>query len=158
MQAIEEQLGIGHGETTPDNMFTYTEVECLGACVNAPMVQINDDYYEDLTPETTKSLLIALKEAAEKTGAGGNAPGLVGDFGKDEPSVQASRGQSGKTQGKEGEKLIKQGGAGYSIQDAALPAPGPLSKRTSCENSKGQTSLLEDPWTGERVLRQDGEL
>lgn len=33
------------GETTADNMFTLTEVECLGACVNAPMVQINDDYY-----------------------------------------------------------------------------------------------------------------
>ena len=39
------------GQNTEDGKFTYTEVECLGACVNAPMVQINDDYYEDLTPE-----------------------------------------------------------------------------------------------------------
>ncbi len=37
--------GIGVGETTPDKMFTLSEVECLGACVNAPMVQINDNYY-----------------------------------------------------------------------------------------------------------------
>ena len=59
MKAIEEQIGIHPGQTTPDNMFTFTEVECLGACVNAPMVQINDDFFEDLTPETTKSLLVA---------------------------------------------------------------------------------------------------
>lgn len=51
------------GETTKDGLFTWIEVECLGACVNAPMVQINDDYYEDLTPETLKSLLTALKES-----------------------------------------------------------------------------------------------
>jgi NADH dehydrogenase (ubiquinone) flavoprotein 2 len=46
-----EKLGVGPGETTSDGKFTLMEVECLGACVNAPMVQINDDYYEDLTPE-----------------------------------------------------------------------------------------------------------
>ena len=38
-------------EVTADGMFSWIEVECLGACVNAPMVQINADYYEDLTPE-----------------------------------------------------------------------------------------------------------
>merc|ERR1711939_973451 len=80
MKAIEEELKIHHGETTEDKLFTFTEVECLGACANAPMVQINDDYYEDLTPETTRSLLRALKDAAEKTGAGGMAPGLPGDY------------------------------------------------------------------------------
>lgn len=53
-----------HGATTPDGIFTVLEVECLGACVNAPMVQINDDYYEDLTPETTIQLLDALKASA----------------------------------------------------------------------------------------------
>jgi NADH-quinone oxidoreductase subunit E len=40
-----------------DGMFSWLEVECLGACSNAPMVQINDDYYEDLTPETFNKLL-----------------------------------------------------------------------------------------------------
>src|SRR5579863_4229526 len=42
---------------TADGMFSWTEVECLGACVNAPMVQINYDYYEDLTPETFTRIL-----------------------------------------------------------------------------------------------------
>ncbi len=44
-----------------DNKFTIVEVECLGACCNAPMIQINDDYYEDLDPENFKKLLIKLK-------------------------------------------------------------------------------------------------
>lgn len=54
-------LGIGCGQTTADGEFTLTEVECLGACVNAPVVKINDDYYEDLDPETTERLLEAIK-------------------------------------------------------------------------------------------------
>ncbi len=60
VKACEEHLGIHIGETTNDNLFTLMEVECLGACVNAPMVQINDDYYEDLTPENMKTLLVDL--------------------------------------------------------------------------------------------------
>ncbi|KAI8624417.1 thioredoxin-like [2Fe-2S] ferredoxin-domain-containing protein [Xylariaceae sp. FL1651] len=64
VKAIKEELGIKQGETTADGLFTFIEVECLGACVNAPMIQINDDYYEDLTPETTKKLLAGLRESA----------------------------------------------------------------------------------------------
>uniref|UniRef100_A0ABI7W9K3 NADH dehydrogenase [ubiquinone] flavoprotein 2, mitochondrial n=1 Tax=Felis catus TaxID=9685 RepID=A0ABI7W9K3_FELCA len=45
LEAIQKKLGIKVGETTPDKLFTLIEVECLGACVNAPMVQINDNYY-----------------------------------------------------------------------------------------------------------------
>ncbi len=45
------------GQVTADGMFSWTEVECLGACCNAPMVQINQDYYEDLTPENFAALL-----------------------------------------------------------------------------------------------------
>ena len=52
--------GLKKGTTTADGLFTLTEVECLGACANAPMVQINDDNYEDLTFETTTSVLEAL--------------------------------------------------------------------------------------------------
>ena len=70
VKAITEQLGVTPGHTTEDNLFTFIEVECLGACVNAPMVQINDDYYEDLTPESVKSLLAALKDASSTTEAG----------------------------------------------------------------------------------------
>ena len=53
----KKKLGIDMHETTKDGKFTLMEVECLGACVNAPMVQINDDYYEDLTPETLSKVL-----------------------------------------------------------------------------------------------------
>jgi NADH-quinone oxidoreductase subunit E len=62
VDTCRKRLGIGLGETTPDGKFTLIEVECLGACVNAPMAQINDDYYEDLTPENTLTLLDALAE------------------------------------------------------------------------------------------------
>lgn len=52
--------GLSKGKTTPDGMFTLTEVECLGACANAPMVQINDDNYEDLDYDKTIAVLDAL--------------------------------------------------------------------------------------------------
>ena len=52
--------GLKKGHTTEDGMFTLTEVECLGACANAPMVQINDDNYEDLTEESMGAILDAL--------------------------------------------------------------------------------------------------
>ncbi|RXG67498.1 NADH dehydrogenase [ubiquinone] flavoprotein 2, mitochondrial [Armadillidium vulgare] len=60
MKTIKEKLQIEVGETTKDNMFTLSEVECLGACVNAPMIQVNDNYYEDLTVEDTKEILDSL--------------------------------------------------------------------------------------------------
>ncbi len=52
--------GLKKGHTTADGLFTLTEVECLGACANAPMVQINDDNYEDLTEESMAAILDAL--------------------------------------------------------------------------------------------------
>lgn len=57
VKAVEEKLGIHVGETTKDGLFTLSEVECLGACVNAPMAQIGDDYFEDLTPERIKEII-----------------------------------------------------------------------------------------------------
>mgnify|MGYP001553306156 CR=1 FL=1 len=62
VKACIEHLGIGMGETTADGKFTLMEVECLGACVNAPMVQINDDYYEDLTPSSIVEVLETLSQ------------------------------------------------------------------------------------------------
>jgi NADH-quinone oxidoreductase subunit E len=52
--------GLRKGETTEDGLFTLSEVECLGACANAPMVQINDDNYEDLTEKSMAAILDAL--------------------------------------------------------------------------------------------------
>lgn len=52
--------GLEKGHTTEDGLFTLNEVECLGACANAPMMQINDDNYEDLTEESMGAILDAL--------------------------------------------------------------------------------------------------
>lgn len=60
MAACKERLGVGNGESTDDGLFTLLEVECLGACVNAPMMQINDDFFEDLDAESTRSILDTL--------------------------------------------------------------------------------------------------
>ena len=59
--ACQESLAIDMGMTTKDGLFTLTEVECLGACVNAPMMQIGDDYYEDLDSQSTRLILEKLK-------------------------------------------------------------------------------------------------
>lgn len=53
------------GHVSEDGMFSWVEVECLGACVNAPMVQINKDYYEDLTPETLTAILTSLRQGRD---------------------------------------------------------------------------------------------
>ena len=60
MRACKD-AGMTKGKTTACGTFTLTEVECLGACVNAPMVQINDDFYEDLTYDSMKQILEDLK-------------------------------------------------------------------------------------------------
>lgn len=60
--ACRAETGIkGWGENSADGLFTMTEVECVGACVNAPVIQVNDDLYEDLDAESTKQLLDALR-------------------------------------------------------------------------------------------------
>ncbi|XP_068158675.1 NADH dehydrogenase [ubiquinone] flavoprotein 2, mitochondrial [Drosophila tropicalis] len=61
LETCKKQLGIGVGDTTKDKKFTISEVECLGACVNAPMVAVNDDYYEDLTAKDMQNILSDLK-------------------------------------------------------------------------------------------------
>lgn len=62
VKACTDNLGIGMGQTTADGYFTLMEVECLGACSNAPMVQINDEYFEDLTADTMNNILESLKK------------------------------------------------------------------------------------------------
>lgn len=66
--------GMSKGHTTDDGMWTLTEVECMGNCATAPMVQINDDNYEDLTPERLNTVLDALA-AGEKSKTGTQEPG-----------------------------------------------------------------------------------
>lgn len=76
-KVCKNKLGINSGETTPDGQFTLLEVECLGACVNAPMMQVGDDYYEDLTAETTEKIIDALAKG-ETPPAGSQAGKRVG--------------------------------------------------------------------------------
>ena len=61
-RACRDETGIkGWRQTSDDGMFTMSEVECLGACVNAPILQVDDDYYEDLDYDRTLALLRALR-------------------------------------------------------------------------------------------------
>jgi NADH-quinone oxidoreductase subunit E len=61
LRACEDALGVKVGESTPDMRFFLREFECLGACANAPMMWIDDDYYEDLTYDSAKAIIEALK-------------------------------------------------------------------------------------------------
>ncbi len=58
---LTAKLGIRPGETTPDGKYTRLEVECLGSCGTSPVIQINEDYYEELTPEKVDRILDSLK-------------------------------------------------------------------------------------------------
>ena len=78
-ETCKKKLGVGLREVTEDGQFSVIEVECLGACANAPMVQINDDYYEDLTPERMAEIIDALRAGKEvpvgpQGGRQGSAP------------------------------------------------------------------------------------
>ncbi len=84
MKTCKSKLGIDKGETTADGKFTLTEVECLGACVNAPMVQINDDFFEDLTPELMAKMLDDL--AAGKKLSVGSQTGRRGSCAQNGPT------------------------------------------------------------------------
>jgi len=70
VETCKKTLNIKIGETTEDKSFTLSEAECLGACVNAPMMKINDDYYEDLSNETTENIIDKLRTGKTiKTGS-----------------------------------------------------------------------------------------
>lgn len=59
--ACKQELGIGFGETTKDGEFTLLEVECAGACVNAPVIAYREEYYEDLDSDSTRKFIQAIK-------------------------------------------------------------------------------------------------
>jgi NADH-quinone oxidoreductase subunit E len=67
-EACRKATGIkGWGETSEDGVFTMTEVECLGACVNAPILQVDDDFYEDMDADKVTALLAALRRGERPT-------------------------------------------------------------------------------------------
>jgi len=65
LHACEKALGVKAGEVTKDGAFGISEVECLGACVNAPMMQIGDDFYEDLDPASAAKVIETLKSGGK---------------------------------------------------------------------------------------------
>jgi NADH-quinone oxidoreductase subunit E len=124
-------------EVTKDGKFSWVEVECLGACVNAPMVQINSDFYEDLTPESFEDIFDQLAAGMEpKPGpqidrqfsapVGGPTTltdaGLYGAAGKTGAGGQRSGPALTDTQ-------AKRPGAAANVRDAAVPKP-PVDDRT----------------------------
>jgi len=67
MRCIKDKLGLDSHGRTGDGQFSLLEVECLGGCVNAPILQVNDDFYEDMDYETTAKLLDSLKAGKQPT-------------------------------------------------------------------------------------------
>ena len=98
--------GLEKGHTTDDGLFTLSEVECLGACANGPMVQINDDNYEDLTPQSMTAILDAL--------AAGQAP---------KPGPQVERQTSCPVGGPTTLKKMAERNYDYRPQWGESPAP-----------------------------------
>jgi NADH-quinone oxidoreductase subunit E len=66
LEHCSKKLGIGHKQTTPDGVFSLEEVECLGACCGAPAMQVNYDFYENLTPEKINALIEKLRSNGHK--------------------------------------------------------------------------------------------
>jgi len=92
LRACKDAGGLkGVGDTSADGLFTLTEVECLGACVNAPILQIDDDYYEDLDYESAVKLLEAFKRGERPKP--GSAIGRQASAPAGEQSVLTGRGE-----------------------------------------------------------------
>jgi NADH-quinone oxidoreductase subunit E len=119
---------IGHQlEVTADGEFSWVEVECLGACVNAPMAQINYDYYEDLTPESFETILDEM--AAGRTPRSGpqidrqlSAP-IGGATTLIDPDLYKRRNGGGRQGPSLADTEAKKPGAAANVRDAAVPKP-----------------------------------
>lgn len=156
LDAIKNHIGLTPGHSTPDGIFTLTEVECLGACVNGPMMQINDDYYEDITPESTIKLLDALKATVDQLPAQAKMWDEAEDAGKNPiaPTGATTGKGTGALTGKDKGVKAKGESPGKKVGGVKIPPPGPMSGRKTCENLAGLTSLTGPKWSTE-VFRKD---
>ncbi len=94
MRCIKDKLGISSGQTSECGKFSLLEVECLGACVNAPILQVNDDFYEDMDYQSTSDLLDAL--ASNKPPKPGSVTGRQGSEAQSGATTLKSIKRSGK--------------------------------------------------------------
>lgn len=114
-------------EVSADGKFSWIEVECLGACVNAPMVQINTDYYEDLTAESMTGIINDL--AAGKTPKPGpqidrqNSAPIGGPTTLTDPSLYGSSERTGPVSGAVLDDEGKKPGAAANVHEAPMPKP-----------------------------------
>jgi NADH-quinone oxidoreductase subunit E len=125
-KVCKRMIGV-QDHVSADGVFSWTEVECLGACVNAPMVQINYDYYEDLTPESLTRILNEL--AAGKTPKPGpqidrhNSAPVGGETTLTDPSLYASNGKGGGRGAALTDSNAKKPGEAANIQESPMPTP-----------------------------------
>ena len=133
---------IGPKDTvSEDGMFSWTEVECLGACVNAPMAQINKYYYEDLTPENFETLLARLRKGehvepgpqnGRQNAAPLSGPNTLTDLALYEKEASEGDPQAKETSLRNGK--AKRPGAAANVREAAVPKP-PLDDSTKKNGS-----------------------
>jgi NADH-quinone oxidoreductase subunit E len=111
-------------EVSKDGKFSWLEVECLGACVNAPMVQINDDYYEDLTPELLNKLMDNLA-SGKKVKVG---PQIDRQYSAPSGGLTTLKGSNDSSRGPSADPALtdsnaKRPGAAANFRDAGVPKP-----------------------------------
>jgi len=123
-EVCERRIGHQH-HVTSDGKFSWIEVECLGACVNAPMVQINADFYEDLTPDSFETLLNDLVAGKEvKTGPQNGRQFSAPEGGPTtltEPEIYKTAHRSGGPALEDAN--AKKPGAAANVREAAVPKP-----------------------------------
>jgi len=125
-KVLHRQIG-EENEVTADGKFSWVEVECLGACVNAPMVQINADYYEDLTPETLTQIINDLSNG--KTPKPGpqidrqNSAPIGGPTTLTDPSLYEDSQTSGPVSGAFLDDDAKKPGEAANVHESPIPKP-----------------------------------
>jgi NADH-quinone oxidoreductase subunit E len=123
---LHERIGEAN-EVTGDGKFSWVEVECLGACVNAPMVQINADYYEDLTPDSLARIIDEL--SAGKTPKPGpqvaraNSAPIGGPTTLTDPSLYEPSKTGGPVTATLLDEAAKKPGEAANVRDSAVPKP-----------------------------------
>jgi NADH-quinone oxidoreductase subunit E len=140
---LEQRIG-AQDRVTADGLFSWLEVECLGACCNAPMVQINDDYFEDLTPENFNTLLDDLA-AGREVKRGSQSGRTTSEPATGLTTLTGLYGQDGR-----GGTLHRPAVATDMTRDARMPdtAPNPDQDNRPHETAHGGIDMMRENTTG----------